>query len=138
MTNLEIGLAVTEVATLAALVRIYRKHMIVRHLFIRFSDWTARKIDEMTDGATWAITDLQKGWCQERGYPISDDEARDSIPYVILHAKAEWQDQADYFQAMLKRNGMSPLDTFDLDTLVLNPEIAGLKRVPMPQPRSPF
>ena len=138
MTNLEIALSIAEFATLAALVRIYRKQMIVRHLFIQFSDWTARKIDEMTEGASWEITELQKAVSEERGYPIADDKARDSIPYVILHAKAEWQDQADYFQAMLRRNGMPPLTEFDLDTLVLNPKIAGFKRVPMPRPRAPF
>lgn len=47
MTNLEIGLSFAEVITFAALVRLYRKQMIVRHLCIRFSDWCARKIDEM-------------------------------------------------------------------------------------------
>ena len=138
MTNLEIALSFAEVTTLAALVRMYRKQMIVRHLFIRFSDWCARKIDEMTESASWEIIDHAKASAEERGRHISDDEARSSIPYVILDAKEEWQDQADYFQAMLRHNGIAPLGEFDLDTLVLNPGLAGLKHVPMPQPKRHF
>lgn len=138
MTNLEIGLSFAEVITLAALVRLYRKQMIVRHLFIRFSDWCARKIDEMTESASWEIIDHAKASAEQRGRPISDDEARNSIPFVILDAKEEWQDQADYFQSMLRHNGMAPLGEFDLDTLVLNPGLAGLKHVPMPQPKRRF
>jgi len=138
MTNLEIALFSTEVITLAALVRIYRKHMIVRHLFIRFSDWSARKIDEMTEAASLEVIDQVKASAEERGRHISDDEARQWIPYVILDAKGEWADQADYFQAMLKHNGMAPLGEFDLDTLVLNPGLAGLRHIPMPQPKRRF
>lgn len=136
MTNLEITLIAAEVVTLAALVRLYRKHMIVRHLFIRFSDWTALKIDEMAESASWEIMDRQKTACQEQGYPITDEEARGCVPDVIIHAKGEWRDQADYFQAMLKRNGLSPLGGFDLDAPVFNPGLSGIKTIPMPQSRT--
>lgn len=122
-----------EVVTLAALVRIYRKHLIVRYLFIRFSDWTAHKIDSMAESASWEIMTLQKHVCEERGCSITDDEARKAIPYVILEAKKEWRAQADYFQAMLRHNGMSPLGVSDLDRLVLDPGLAGLKSLPMPK-----
>jgi len=138
MTNLEIVLSVAEAVTLAALVRIYHKHMIVRHLFIRFSDWCGQKIGEMTESASWEIMDQAKAIAATRGHRITDDQARDCIPDVISDAKGEWQDQVDYFQAMLKRNGMARLDLSDLDGLVLNPRMAGLKDVPMPQPRRHF
>lgn len=135
MTNLEIALSAAEVITLAGLVRLYRKHMIVRHLFIQFSDWAARKIDEMIESASWEIIEQQKVACLERGHSITDEDARGSIPYVILNAKGEWEDQADYFQAMLKHNGMAPLGEFDLDAPVFNPSLAGIKQIPMPQPK---
>jgi hypothetical protein len=136
MTNLEMALSVAEAGTLLALVRCYRKQLIIRHLFIRFSDWCALKIDEMTESASWEIMDRQKTSCQESGYPITDDEARGSVPDVIIHAKAEWQDQTDYFQAMLKHNGVSPLGGFDLDAPVFNPGLSGIKTIPMPQSRT--
>ena len=135
MTNLEIALSVAEVVTLASLLRIYRKHMIVRHLFIRFSDWTAQKIDEMSESASWEIMDRQKTVYQEQGHPITDDEARDWVPDTITHAKREWGDHVDHFQATLKHNGMSPLDDFDLSTPILNPKLYGFKFLPEPRDR---
>ena len=135
MTNLEIALSVAEIITLAALVRIYRKHMIVRHLFIDYSDGCARQIDEMTGSASCEIIELAKASAEDRGRAITDDEAQDWIPDVILDAKEEWQDRVDYLQANLKHNGMAPLGVFDLDTLVLNPGLAGFKKVPRPQRR---
>lgn len=131
MTNLEVALIVAEVITLGALVRIYRKHMIVRHLFIQSSDWCARKIIEVAETACWRIMDDVKQSAKANGTELTDDEARDTVPYVILDAKKAWEAQADHFQATLKRNGISQLGAFDLDVLFW-PGILGFKSVPYP------
>lgn len=121
------ALSLTLILAIFLILRLYRKHLILRHAFIMSSDWCARKIDEMTESACWCITDLVKESAARSGYDISDEEARGSVPLVILDAKREWTEQKEAFQSRLVRNGIKPLDIGDLDNLILNPGLAGLK-----------
>lgn len=127
MSTLEISLGIALTLASFLLFRLYRKQLILRHAFIRSSDWCARKIDEMTESASWCITDMVKQNAASSGHSITDEEARDHVPYVILDAKKEWVEQKEAFQSRLARNGISPLDLGDLDNLILNPGLAGLK-----------
>lgn len=128
MTNFEIALSVAEVGTLWALVRLYRKQLIIRHLFIRSSDWYANKIDEMTESASWTIIEQAQEAAKRNGLTLTDDDARGYIPIAILDARKEWEEQTDELQTTLKLNGLSPLGVFDLDSLIWNPGLAGFKQ----------
>lgn len=49
--TLDFALIAALVAAKLLLVRMHRKQMILRHLFIHSSDWCARKIHQMADSA---------------------------------------------------------------------------------------
>lgn len=116
------------VAALWGLIRLYRKHLILRHLFIEYSDWCADKIDAMTGSAVFKIVELQQELVESAGYePITTEEARGAVPFAILEAKPEWQKKIGQLQARLARNGMKPLDLVDLDGPMLNPVFTGIK-----------
>jgi hypothetical protein len=125
MSTLEIILSAILALALWQLISIHRKQLIIRHLFVHSSDWCARKIDEIVESAEYEIV----GWVKrDDGHSITDEDARDYIPFTILNAKGEWEQQKDAFQARLRLNGIRPLDDFDLDTLTLNPDLVGFKR----------
>lgn len=127
MTTLEIVLASALALTSGLLFRLYRKHLILRHVFIHSSDWCARKVEEVARSATDQITRIAIEDAAERGRKLSESEARDWVNCDILDATKEWQSQADAMQARLKRNGIRPLDERDLDDLIWSPWIAGIK-----------
>lgn len=127
MTTLEIFLATALALTCGLLFRLYRKHLILRHVFIHSSDWCARKVEEVAWSATDQITRIAVEDAAERGWQLSDNEARERVNCNILNATNEWQAQADAMQARLKRNGVRPLDRRDLDDLIWSPWIAGIK-----------
>jgi len=87
MTKLEIILSAAEIGTLLALVRCYRKQLIIRHVFIRYSDWCADKIKEVAEVSSDEIIEKSKFAAKVNGYEMSDDEARRGIPYPILVVK---------------------------------------------------
>lgn len=127
MSDLDIFLSVALALVIALLFRMYRKQLILRHLFIQSSDWCARKIDEMVESASYAVMESEMARAAESGRMVPEDRARDAIPYVILNAKKEWLEQKDTYQARLRRNGISPLDIDDLDNLIIQPGLAGFK-----------
>lgn len=127
MTTLEIVLASALALTCGLLFRLYRKHLILRHVFIHSSDWCARKVEEVAQSATDQITRIAMEDAAERGWQLSESEAREGVNCNILNATNEWQAQADAMQACLKRNGLRPLDKRDLDDLIWSPWIAGIK-----------
>lgn len=127
MSTLEIGLATALALTCGLLFRLYRKHIILRHVFIHSSDWCARKVEEVARSATDQITRIAMEDAAERGRQLSETEARGWVNCDILDATKEWQAQADAMQARLKRNGIRPLDEHDLDDLIWSPWIAGIK-----------
>ena len=79
MTVTNALLIVALIGMIALLWRTYRRYLIVRHLFIRSSDWCALKIEEMTEAATDEIMEMAKHGAGERGFEISDDDARDHV-----------------------------------------------------------
>jgi len=127
MSSLEIGLAIALVLTCVLLFRLYRKYLILRHVFIHSSDWWARKVEEVARSATDQIIRYAIEDAAERGGQLSANEARDCVNCDILDATKEWQEQADAMQARLKRNGIRPLGAADLDVLIWSPWIAGIK-----------
>lgn len=128
MSVLEIALSIALAIAILQSLRLYRKQMILRHLFIRSSDWCARKIDEMTEDAKWHSTNLQKEWAEAEGRNVTDEDALGNIPCDILDAKKEWSDQKEAFQSCLVRNGIRQLDASDLDDLILDPGLFGFKQ----------
>lgn len=127
MSGLEVGLAITLVSTCGLLLRLYRKHLILRHVFIHSSDWCVRKVEEVARSATDQITQIAMEAAAERGLQLSEGEARGCVNCDILDATKEWQAQVDAMQGRLKRNGIRPLDQHDLDDLIWSPWIAGIK-----------
>ncbi|MEZ5688783.1 MAG: hypothetical protein R3E21_08400 [Caenibius sp.] len=127
MSTLEITLSVALALVCWMLLRLYQKHLILRHLFIHSSDWCARKIDEVANSATKQLVERVMQDDVNDGYQFTISEARDTVPLVIIDAKKEWQKQAAALQARLWRNGIKPLDGRDLDDLIWHPWIAGLK-----------
>lgn len=133
MTNLEVVLGLALAGTVALLVRTHRKQLILRHLFMRSSDWCAFKIDDMEESATAAIIEYMQLLREQNGKPITREEALGSVPYVILDAKQNWIIQKEAFQADLVRNGIAPLVQSDLDDFYLTPGRAGYKDGPSPK-----
>lgn len=138
MTNLEIVLSAAEIGTLLALVRSYRKQLIIRNVFIRYSDWCADKIKEVAEFSSDEIIEKSKYAAKVNGYEMSDDEARRGIPDPILDAADESIAMIKHLQGSLRKNGIAQLGAFDLDGLVFNPGLAGYKSVPLPQRRKWF
>ena len=127
MSVLNFTLGVLLIISTVQAVRLYRRQMILRHVFIRSSDWCALKIDEMIDSAAWSIMDLVQDRSTQHDQTITDEQARGAIPYTILNAKKEWLSQKEAFQAQLARNGIKPLDLDDLDGPIWNPRISGIR-----------
>ena len=125
MTKLEVTLAVALVAAIWLAIRLYRKHLVVRHLFIESSDWSARKIDEVVESASCEIIDLHSAWGAERGQSLTEEELQSVLPDAVVHAKRDWQKQVDALQLRLARNGIRPLRDGDYD-LIFSPWFAGL------------
>lgn len=115
------------VVTAWLLARLYRRHLVMRHLFIASSDWCAREIERVVECATLSIANLAIERVEAVGSQLTEQEARDYVPVDILAATSRWQGQADQFQAQLRRNGMRPLDTFDLDLPFLMPRWLGIR-----------
>ena len=127
MSTLEIALSIALVVAILLLVRLYRKHLILRHVFIHSSNWCARKIDAMTADASQSIVSLAMELTETNDNPFTADDARSLIDDSILEATAEWREQMHNFQDQLVRNGMRPLDEIDLDVPLLNPGWIGLR-----------
>lgn len=132
MSNLEIGLSVALGIALWQLVRVYRRQVLLRHLFIQSSDWCARKIMEMGEAAKQSLSDALIEQAKMEGRRLSHSEAVEFVPCSILNAKQEWNAQADYFQATLKLNGITALGGADLDSRSWNPLLYGLKWPKLP------
>ena len=120
MTKLEVALAVALATAIWVGIRLYRKHLIVRHLLIESEDWCARKIDEVVESASCEIIDLNSAWGAERGQSLTEEELQDGLPDAVLSAKRDWQKQFDGLQRRLARNGIRPLQNSDHD-LILSP-----------------
>ncbi len=127
MTTLEIVLALTLSTMIMLFVRLYRKQLILRHIFIKSSDWCGRKIEEVIGSATLTISEMAKDQARFKGLEISDNEAKGFVPFIVSDAKKDWVEQKDALQSQLKRNGIDPLDMGDLDNPVLNPSFTGFK-----------
>jgi hypothetical protein len=127
MSALELALSIALAISVWLLIRLYRKHLIVRHLFIRSSDWCSRKIDEVASVAADEISDLLGQMAAKSNGAFTAAEAREDIPLLILRANEDWRDQADQLQARLRRNSIRALDSRDLDDLIWSPWIAGIK-----------
>ena len=127
MTTLEIVLAIALTLTCILLARLYRKHLILRHVFSHSSDWCACKIDEMVESACSSIGYIVTEDAARIGQEVTDKQARDNVPFVILNAATEWTTQKEAFQTRLIRNGIRPLDGHDLDDLIWSPWIAGIR-----------
>ena len=127
MTTIETTLAIALALTSWLLLRLYRKHLILRHVFIHSSDWCARKVEEVARSATEQITSIAIEEGDKEGRRTSESEARDWVNCNILDARKEWQVQSDAMQARLKRNGIRPLDERDLDDLIWSPWVSGIK-----------
>jgi len=113
-------MTVTNAILLAALIalivlqwRSYRRYLLVRLEFIQSSDWCARKIEQMADLAIYEIGQLAKQNADTRGYKLSDAEAREYVPDVILEAVEKWCQQRDGFQKRLRAEGIPPLNNDD-------------------------
>lgn len=127
MSALETILAIALALTSWLLFRLYRKHLILRHVFIHSSDWSARKIEALARSATDQLTSLAIDDAAGKGSHLTESEARGFVNFEVLDATKEWQAQADAMQARLRRNGIRPLDEHDLDSLMWRPWIAGIK-----------
>lgn len=126
MSTFEIALGVALAVAIWLLVRLYRKHLILRHVFIRSSNWCAMKIDEITASASQSIVGLAMELTAANDDPLNEDDARNLINFSILESPTEWRKQMHDFQDQLVRNGIRPLDEIDLDGPLLNPSWSGL------------
>lgn len=118
MTTLEGVLSVALACTLALLVRSYQRKRIIRHLFIQSNDWSADRIDEMTEMAAITVASLLR---TENGFDDDTEKmahAYRTLPFCIIDAKTDWSKQTDNFQATLRHNGIRPLDLSDKDDLI--------------------
>lgn len=113
MTALSILLMLALVASIALLIRTRHHYLIMRHEFIRSSDWCARKIEEMAEAATDEIREMAKWHAQEQGEEISDEDALDRVPDVIRESLEKWRKQKDAFQMRLQQQGIPPLENDD-------------------------
>lgn len=127
MTTLEITLGTGCVIFAWLWASSIRKRMIVRHLFIQFTDWSALKIDEMTEAANWQAIEADRQLAQCSGRDPSERRAIGAVAHDITAAKGQWQSRIDNLQTRLSRNGMRPLDLDDKDIPILSPWVSGIK-----------
>ncbi len=127
MTGLEWALAGACSLLVWLLVRSYRKQMILRHLFIQFTDWTAAKIDRIVIAAEAQAIKADHREAQMEGRKPDDEGALGFVGWEIVSAKADWGREVDDLQSRLRRNGMRPLDLDDKDIPLLSPGISGIK-----------
>ena len=128
MPTLEIALASALAVAIMVIARLYRKQLILRHIFIKSSDWCGRKIEEVVESATSTISDMAKAQSRREGFEISDNEASNSVPCIVSDANKEWVEQKNALQSRLKRNSIDPLGVGDLDNPIWNPDYTGLKQ----------
>lgn len=127
MTGLEWTLAGACLLLVSLLVRAYRKQMILRHLFIQFTDWTAAKIDEMIVAAEGQAIKAGQREAELEGRKPDDARSLGAIYYDIAGAKEDWGRRIDDLQSRLRRNGLRPLDLDDKDIPLLSPGLSGIK-----------
>ena len=109
MTKLEVALAVALASAIWIAIRLYRKHLVVRHLFIQSSDWCARKIDEVVESASCEIIDLHSARGAEHGQSLTEEELQSVLPDAVVNAKRDWQKQVDALQLRLRPVQLAPL-----------------------------
>lgn len=107
--------------------RSYRKQMILRHLFIQFTDWTAEKIDQMIGAAEGQAIKADRREAELEGRQPDEERALGAIFYDIADAKKDWGSRIDELQSRLRRNGLRPLDLDDKDIPLLSPGLSGIK-----------
>ena len=130
MTSLEIILIAALTLCVCLLIwinhkiaRLRQKHLILRHIFISSSDWSANKIEEVANDAVVQICDLVCQFDPSRTF----EEARGEVRNNILDASKEWAAQIDALQSRLERNGLRRLGGTDLDVPPFRSDIKILK-----------
>jgi hypothetical protein len=102
--------------------------MILRHLFIQFTDWTAEKIDRIIVAAEAQAIKGEHREAQLEQRKPDEEGALGFVGWEIASAKADWGREVDELQSRLRRNGLRPLNLDDKDIPLLSPGISGIRR----------
>ena len=115
-TTLEMTLMAITIALVYGLFRMLIRELVLRHEFIKSSDWFALKIREISESAEHEIIEE----VQIRFPDFSLERAKQFVPSNIVNAYREWEVQKEKFQNNLERNGMQRLIQDDKTFMLSN------------------
>lgn len=96
------------------LIRVYIVIKILRYELISLSEWSAQKLNEISESASHAIVTEVRAFRPRLG----DHEAKMFIPLAVSDAVKDWEAVCDKTQARLIRNGVKPLNIRDKQFLL--------------------
>ena len=89
---------------------------VLRYELIKFSDWSASTLEEISGSATEAIVSEVMTFRTN----LSRADAERFVPEDVANAVKHWEEACDRMQARLARNGIKPLTTEDKQFLLSN------------------
>jgi molecular chaperone GrpE (heat shock protein) len=93
-----------------------KKILVLRHEFIKFSDWSANTLIDVSESATEAIVKEVLNFRPN----LSRADAELFVPTTVSNASKEWRNTCDKFQVSLVRNGIEALNSEDVQ-FILSP-----------------
>jgi len=89
-----------------------KQSLIIRNIFINFSDSCARIIDDLNPNINSALSNYKEDMASE--FKKVYENIRTDLTQQTAHAKCELEKEIAFFQSRLRAKGLEELDTQDI------------------------